>query len=230
LLHVESGAEVFGYRLAISRDAHGTTPCPLQVFPGAITYLKAPSGTGKTTLVKLIMGLVQAARLNFTLDGTMITERTRRRYWQKHMWGKEMTMVFQHADEAINSRATVRQTFQGLPSRKPITTEAIRKTLRELFDMEIDDAFLHKRVVKLSGGQKQRLNLLRCLFLDTRVLILDEPLNGLDFESITRVLAMLKAKQRDGKGILLISHNEEIFDAMIPGECVYYLHSQRVVA
>ena len=46
------------------------------------------------------------------------------------------------------------------------------------------------------------------------MMILDEPLNGLDFLSIKKVVDLLLAKQLEGKGILLISHNEEIFDSL----------------
>lgn len=226
LLSVASGAEVFGQRLEISKDSAGIQISPLEIFPGTLVYLKAPSGTGKTTIVKMMMGLIRGEHLQITLDGTMITERTSRHFWQKHVWGKKMTMVFQHADEALNPRSTVMETFQGLPSEKRITREDVRKALMELFDSTICDGLLDKPVSTLSGGQKQRLNLLRSLFLNTDILILDEPLNGLDFESITKVLAKLREKLLARKGILLISHNEEIFDALIPNEHIYYLHTQ----
>lgn len=226
LLRVESGAEVFGQRLTISKDQEGKHSSPLEIGPGSMVYLKAPSGTGKTTLVKMMMGLIRGNKLRLMLDGMTLTEKTPRRFWQKRIWGKEMTMVFQHADEALNPRSTVTETFLGLPSTKPISRGDIRQTLGELYDFEITDEFLNKEVSTLSGGQKQRLNLLRSMFLNTDILILDEPLNGLDFESVTKVLAMIEQKQRAGKGILLISHNEEIFDALIPSEQIYYLHAR----
>ena len=174
----------------------------------------------------MMMGLIRGRNLRLVLNGTMLTQRTPRRVWQNKIWGKKMTMVFQHADEALNPRSTVMETFLGLPSAKRITGEDIRSALSELYDFKITDEFMNKPVNTLSGGQKQRLNLLRSLFLNTDILILDEPLNGLDFESITRVLAMLQEKQRAGKGILLISHNEEIFDALIPKEHIYYLQAE----
>jgi ABC-type multidrug transport system ATPase subunit len=59
--------------------------------------------------------------------------------------------------------------------------------------------------------------------LNTDILILDEPFNGLDFRSIVKVLAILKERQKAGKGILLISHNEEIFDTVVNPEQVYYI-------
>jgi ABC-type multidrug transport system ATPase subunit len=228
LLRVESGAIAFGQQLTITKHPDEDEPCPLEILPGSLVYLKAPSGTGKTTLVKMMMGLIRGRNLRLMLDDTMLTEQTARRVWQKEIWGKKMTMVFQHADEALNAHSTVMETFQGLPSAKRITREDVRRTLGELYDFTISNEFMNKQVNTLSGGQKQRLNLLRSLFLDTDVLILDEPLNGLDFESITKVLAKLREKLRAGKGILLISHNEEIFDALIPAEHIYYLHAQPV--
>ncbi|HSQ75989.1 MAG TPA: ATP-binding cassette domain-containing protein, partial [Bacteroidota bacterium] len=83
--------------------------------------------------------------------------------------------------------------------------------------------FLKRRVGSLSGGQKQRLNILRSLLLETPLLILDEPLNGLDFASMKNVLDLLHERLARGQGILLISHNEEVFDALIPAEDLYHL-------
>ena len=224
LVAVESRVEVFGRTLVITRDKPGAEEVPMQIGRGSMVYLKAPSGTGKTTIVKLMMGLASGRRFRMTVGNGVITERTSREVWRQRIWGKRMTMVFQHADEALNPHSTVEETFAGLPSRKKQTREDVGRTLRELFDPEdVTGEFLKKEVRLLSGGQKQRLNLLRGLFLDTDVLIVDEPLNGLDFVSTTKVIAMLHQKQQAGKGILLISHNEEIFDRQVPEENMYYL-------
>ena len=224
LVTVESKVEVFGRTLAITRDRSARSEVPMEINRGSMVYLKAPSGTGKTTIVKLMMGLASGSRFRMALGTMTVTETTPREVWRKRIWGKQMTMVFQHADEALNPHSTVEETFHGLPSRKKQMREDITRTLRELFDPEdVTEEFLKKEVRLLSGGQKQRLNLLRGLFLDTDILIVDEPLNGLDFESTTKVISMLQKKQEAGKGILLISHNEEIFDRQVPREHVFYL-------
>ncbi len=121
--------------------------------------------------------------------------------------------------------STMRETLMGLPLREPLTTDRMARLAAELFDADEVGELLGKKVYMLSGGQKQRLNLLRALALDTDVLILDEPLNGLDFESATRVIAMLHRKMQAGMGLLVISHNEEIFDALAGVDRTYYLHS-----
>jgi len=224
LLSVESGIEVFGKKLVLYRDPDNQNQCALEINPYSIVYLKAPSGTGKTTLAKSIMGLIQTKRLQIKLKNILLTEKTSKNIWQKHIWGKQITITFQHADEALNQDSTVKGIFSGLPQR--ISPDNIKKSVEELFDIEIDERFLNKKVKYLSGGQKQKLNLLRSFVLDTDILILDEPLNGLDFTSIVKVLSMIENKRKAGKGILLISHNEEIFDTVVNPENVYYLNSE----
>jgi peptide/nickel transport system ATP-binding protein len=230
VLIVEPVLEVFGRGLVVTQDAEGREPARLTVSPGTMVYLKAPSGTGKTTLVKRVMGLIQGGTFEATLKEIRLTGATPRRLWHERIWGKSMTMVFQHADEALNMHSTMRETLTGLPLREPLTTDRMARLAAELFDAGEVGELLGKKVYMLSGGQKQRLNLLRALALDTDVLILDEPLNGLDFESATRVIAMLHRKMQAGMGLLVISHNEEIFDALAGVEGTYYLHSATLSA
>lgn len=225
VLTIDRETEVHGRVLTITQDESGDIPRPLSLGRGTMVYLKAASGVGKTTLVKVVMGLVRARRMRACLNGRELTERTALRVWRR-IWGKEMTLVFQHADEALNLESTVRSVFAGLPSLKGKSASATSDIMRELFDEQDIPVLLPKKVKHLSGGQKQRLNLLRGLSLDTDVLILDEPLNGLDFESAGRVIAKLQQQQQAGKAILLISHNEEIFDRLVPADRVYYLQAK----
>ncbi len=224
LLTAEGRLKVFGRTLEVTADSRGEKPAPLTIFPRRLTYLKAPSGTGKTTVAKAIMGLLPAEKLHVTVAGIEINEHTRHRVWSKRIWGKAMTMVFQHADEALNMHSTVQQTLRKLPSRNGRNEETTRVFLNELYDPDGVPSLLGKKIWMLSGGQKQKLNLLRGFLLDTDVLILDEPLNGLDFESCTKVIDMTRRKLAEGKGILVISHSEEIFDALCSEGDRRYLH------
>ena len=88
--------------------------------------------------------------------------------------------------------------------------------LKYFYSDNITSGFLNQKVRLLSGGQKQRLNIMRTFFLETDIIILDEPLNGLDFESCVKIIDILQQKRNEERGILLISHNEEIFDRLVP--------------
>ena len=189
-----------------------------------MVYLKAPSGVGKTTLAKIVMGLYHADSFKMRLAGVTANEKSPETLWQKKIWGKKAGMVFQHADESLNMQATVLETFKGLPLKSKLNTEKLKKYLQDLFDPStLTDQFLHKKVAFLSGGQKQRLNLLRTLIQAPNLIVLDEPLNGLDFNSVKRVLELLNQKRSQGTSMLMISHNEEIFEHFVAKENIYYL-------
>ena len=220
LLRLESGISVFGRRLILSRYARSKNASPLIIRRHQIVYLNAPSGVGKTTLAKLIMGLMRGQNFDMHLGEIHLTDATPTQFWQQ-LWGRKMGMVFQHADEALNLNARVKDIFAGLPYPEHITSDYVHRMLEEHFPLEVDYSFLNRPIKYLSGGQKQRLNLLRTLSLDTELLILDEPLNGLDFVSIKKMIDLLLTKQEEGKGILLISHNEEIFDSLGTADRVY---------
>lgn len=222
VLKVKPRLSIFGRNLEICRDAGGGAPSELTIRRGEIVYLKAPSGTGKTTVAKIIMGLFRADRADVNLAGMELGPGTPERTWEKKVWGRTAGMVFQHADESLNLEASVAETFKGLPLAS-LTTQKLKASLDDLFEEEITSAFLGKKVGRLSGGQKQRLNLLRTLILAPPLVILDEPLNGLDFESIKKVLSMLERMAAKGCGFLMISHNEEIFESYVDGGNIYHL-------
>lgn len=224
ILRLHHDVKVFGRILSISRDKEGRNQAPLVIRKGAFTYLKAPSGTGKTSIVKIIMGLIKPEKMSMELGSEIYTEKTNRNVWAHHVWGKQMTMVFQHADESLNQNSKVKDVFSGLPIAGLMNEQTIVNSLSELFEEEPNRDFLNTKVKYLSGGQKQRLNLLRSLILHTDILILDEPLNGLDFASVAKMIAMIETKLQSGIGVLVISHNEEVFDTLVAPENVYYLH------
>jgi len=218
---------IFGRALTIYADKDFTTAVPLVIHRGDMVYLKAPSGIGKTTLAKIIMGIYHPQQFSMNLDGYDITEASPPSLWQKKIWGKCAGMVFQHADESLNLASTMRETFKGLPIKQQLSVDALISYLTELFDKSTIPALINKKVSYLSGGQKQRLNLLRTLILETSLTILDEPLNGLDFTSVKKVLTLLDEKRARGNALLMISHNEEIFDHFIEEKNIYYLNVGR---
>jgi peptide/nickel transport system ATP-binding protein len=214
---------VFDRNLCLYRDVAHTIPADLTIHRGEMVYIKAASGVGKTTLAKVIMGLYTAQKFDMVLCGVRLTEKSSQKTWATGIWGRKAGMVFQHADESLNLAASVKETFNGLPVAEKLGRERLPSVLAELFEGRVTPAFLGKKVAMLSGGQKQRLNLLRTIVLGADLLVLDEPLNGLDFVSVKKVLSILDKKRSEGAALLMISHNEEIFDHFVDKDHVYYL-------
>jgi ABC-type glutathione transport system ATPase component len=223
LLEVEGGISVFGRTFSFSRADRPDTSMSMKVHRGELVYLKAASGVGKTTIAKIIVGIQKSDAFRINIDGTRLGEVSPHGYWRNTLWGKKLTMVFQHADEALNLRSTVEATLKILPVPALQRPEGRREALRALFPDHALNTLLSSRVADLSGGEKQRLNLVRALALQTPLLILDEPLNALDFESIVRVLKAVESLRERGRAILLVSHNEDIFDALVPPGSMYIL-------
>jgi peptide/nickel transport system ATP-binding protein len=224
VLRVEPEFAIFNRNHFICKDPNRTQRRPLVIKKGEMAYVKAASGVGKTSLAKIIMGLYPAQRFSMSLCGTTVTHATPKSIWPRRIWGKKAGMVFQHADESLDLQANIGETFKGLPIQRNLTRQDIVALLSPLFDPQsLTDNFIKRKVAFLSGGQKQRLNLLRTLSLDIDLIILDEPLNGLDFKGVTRVLDLLEEKRKQGNALLLISHNEEIFDSLIDEQHRYYL-------
>ena len=228
VLQVAPTFKIFGKTFYFSKHPKGNRAEPLLVHRQELVYLKAPSGMGKTTLAKIVAGLQKPESVRFELSGLSFDETTEQKVWRKYVWGKKLAMVFQHADEALNLQANVRDVFKGLPGVNFKDAGELLQAIQEMFDQPLSPSFLNQKVAYLSGGQKQRLNLLRALLLHPDLIILDEPLNGLDFESIRKVLEIIRRKMAAGSGVLLISHNEEIFDRLVGRENWYYLREKTV--
>lgn len=226
ILRLESNLTVFNRNLTIYSDSHCKTPSPLIINSGEMVYLKAPSGIGKTTVAKVVMGLYQSSNLSMVIHDFPFNQNTPHSVWRNQFWGTKIGMVFQHADESLNMNSTVRDSFKGLPVKTKLTDTYLTEFLNPFFGNKVDDRFLKTKIKFLSGGQKQRINLLRSMISNPELLVLDEPLNGLDFKTMLLVLDLIKKMQENGTGILLISHNEEIFDSLIPQKNIYYLNAE----
>ncbi len=222
LLTVHSGFSIFNRRYAFLR--HDGLPAEsLTIASGEMVYLKAPSGAGKTSVAKMICGLLPAKGLDLRIQEHRLIDATPTEYWKRCLWGRRLVMAFQHADEALNPNARVMDVFTSL-SRKPrMNRRQILSHLQTLFDRPAAETLILKKIRYLSGGEKQRINLLRVLAVDAPLMIFDEPFNGLDFEATCRVTAWLEALQKTGKGILIISHNEAVIQRMVPDRFIYHL-------
>lgn len=223
LLTLKSGIKNFGMSYFFHGRGFDSPVSDLQIKQGELVYLKARSGVGKTTIAKIILGLIRPLVMNMNLAGLQFDQSTSINRWKRKIWGKKAAMVFQHADEALDQNVTVYEIFKVLLKRTERNRKKVLQIVQQLFDDKVHQSFLDKKVKFLSGGQKQRINILRSMVLDTDFLIMDEPLNGLDLRSSHKVLEMIREKQKSGKAILLISHNEEIFDKLVALENKYFL-------
>jgi thiamine transport system ATP-binding protein len=153
----------------------------LQVDDGEVVAVLGPSGAGKSTLLGVIAGLLRPDSGSVSLDGVDITERPAHLRNIGMMFQDEQ--LFPHLDVAANVAFGLR--MHGWP---PAATSA---RVGELLHLVGLDGFGARRIDRLSGGEKKRVALARSLAPGPAVLLLDEPLTGLDRELHDRLIAEL---------------------------------------
>ena len=148
-------------------------PTDLSIQPGKTTALLGPSGCGKSTLLRIIVGLTRSDTGHVTFDGTQLTPENLREF--RHRMG------YMIQDGGLFPHLTVRGNVSLLAEHLKWEADRIEDRLRELAELtHLPVASLDRFPSQISGGQQQRVALMRALFLDPDVLLLDEPMGALD--------------------------------------------------
>lgn len=163
-------------------DASVLKDCSLRVAAGSRIALMGPSGCGKTTLINAIAGLAAPDSGSIQVNG-------------------RVSYVFQ--EPALFPWLTAEENVNVVLSDKPDTLPQARRWLEEA---GLADS-LNKYPHQLSGGQKQRVAICRALAFGGDILLLDEPLKGLDPDTREQVANLILNTWKD-KTLLLVTHDQ----------------------
>lgn len=162
------------------------------------------TGAGKTTLVDIILGLLEANQGQIFIDGVALTD-ANLKYWQQKI-GYVPQQIFL-ADESIRQNIAF-----GIPEAE-IDDVALRRAARlanidEFIITQLPDAYETKvgdRGIRLSGGQRQRIGIARALYHDPQVLVMDEATNALDNLTESTIMEAVNHFAQT-KTMLIIAH------------------------
>ena len=155
--------------------------CSLRVEPGSRVALMGPSGCGKTSLINVIAGLLTPDSGKVSVNG-------------------KVSYVFQ--EPALFPWLTAVDNINVVLSDGPETLPRAEQLLEAVGLSDCRDKYPHQ----LSGGQKQRIAICRALAYGGDILLLDEPLKGLDADTRDQVSALL-LQEWTGKTLLLVTHD-----------------------
>jgi peptide/nickel transport system ATP-binding protein len=180
------------------------------------------SGSGKSTLARTIAGVLPAAAGRMIFDGRELGRSARDR---SHDQLREIQIVFQHADTALNPAKLV-EDILGRPMAFYHRLGGRERSARidELLDMvKLPRAVRTRRPAELSGGQKQRVNFARALAADPKLILCDEITSALDTVVAAAVIDLLKELQRElGISYIFISHDLSVVKAICDEIIVMY--------
>ena len=176
-----------------------------KVREGAVTAFLGPNGAGKTTTLRIILGLVRATQGQATVMG--------KRYRDLPDPSRQVGAVLEAS--SFHPGRTGRNHLRTVADAAGFSTARVEETLA-LVQMSNDAG---RRVGGYSLGMKQRLSLAAALLGDPKVLILDEPANGLDPQGMRWLRELLRSLADEGRTILISSHVlaevEQIVDEVV---------------
>lgn len=183
---------------------------------GEITTLVGPNGSGKTTLLSIMSGLLRAQKgETYTSKGSIKKEDVR----------KDISFIpdTDQIPQVLTGAEFVYFVAKSRGISKELTKERIQ-TLSQYWDIEKD---LNKLISSYSHGMTKKISFIAGLIFDPQVIILDEPLNGLDPEMVILTENLLQNFAKGGKTILCTSHYLKSVESI--SDKLYVMHRGKIV-
>jgi iron complex transport system ATP-binding protein len=175
----------------------------LSVAPGELVGLIGPNGTGKSTLLRAMLGFTPRLSGNVTLDGADFAAMPAR--------DRARAVAFLPQDRRVEWRLTARDVVMlgRYPHQTGFgrATSADRDAVARAIAAVEGEALLDRPVAVLSGGERTRILLARALAVEAPILLADEPIAALDPYHQLHVMEILQARARAGAGVLAVIHD-----------------------
>ena len=205
MLEIVELSKSFPVRNAFGRaigEVRAVDRVSLKIERGRVYGLAGESGSGKSTIARMIMGLTPPTSGDIVIDGENIARR-------RGGLGAKAQMVFQNPGSSLNPRRTVGQSLAVPLAAHGHPRGDRQRRIGELLEMvQLPADFSQRFPHELSGGQKQRVAIARALAVAPKLLVLDEPTSALDVSVQAKVIDLLvDLGRRLDLTFLFISHD-----------------------
>lgn len=207
-----------------SRAVHAVNSVSLNAARGEAVCVVGESGCGKSTVARLVAGLLRPSAGQIHYDGQRIDNLSRRAMAPLR---KKIQMIFQNPYASLNPRMTIGKALEE-PVRHHFPDlsrfEARDRVSEVMQSVGVDPTWAGRYPHEFSGGQRQRIAIARALTVDPEFIIADEPISALDVSIQAQVLnLMLEAKGNRGLTYLFITHDLSVVEHFGTKVVVLYL-------
>ena len=194
------------YNQKTSKETRALCDVNLKIDDGEFLAIIGHTGSGKSTLIQLMDGLLKGATGEILVDGKNIEDKD----FNKRELRKKVGLVFQNPENQLFEETVLKDVCFGPKNMGLSNEEAEKKAIEALKLVEVPKESYDKSVFELSGGQKRRVAIAGVLAMDPEVLILDEPTSGLDPQGRNMIMKQVKKlHEKKGVSIVWVSHNME---------------------
>lgn len=192
----------------------------IKVAAGEIVGLLGPNGSGKTTTFNMVVGVVRPDEGDVYFNGGRITGVSMEK---RALLG----MGYLTQEPSVFRKLTVEQNILAILERCKIS-RAERKVRLKYHLEELDlTALANSMAYTLSGGEKRRLEITRALVTSPKILLLDEPFNGIDPIAVYEVQKIIRRLKERGLGILITDHHARETLKLV--DRAYLIHHGKVI-
>lgn len=177
----------------------------LTIAQGEFVAIIGHTGSGKSTLIQQFNGLLQPTEGHIYYKGKDIYEKD---YKRAQLRGK-VGLVFQYPEYQLFAETVLEDVSFGPKNLGLPLLEIQQRAFQAIAAVGLEDTIYDMSPFELSGGQKRRVAIAGVLAMQPEMLVLDEPVAGLDPAGRRELLDMLKKLNEDGMTIVLVSHNME---------------------
>jgi len=194
----------FTYQEGTPLSSSALTDVSLTIEDGSYTALVGHTGSGKSTILQLLNGLLVPSKGSVRVFDTVITPTSTNK--EIRQIRKQVGLVFQFAENQIFEETVLKDVAFG-PQNFGVSEEEAKKIAREkLALVGIDESLFERSPFELSGGQMRRVAIAGMLAMEPTVLVLDEPTAGLDPLGRKELMTLFKKLHLAGMTIVLVTH------------------------
>ena len=185
----------------------------LKIDEGSYTVIVGKTGSGKSTLIEHINGLLLPTKGEVAVDNVLITnpqsKKERRELAKKlKILRQDVAVLFQFSEQQLFETSVLKDIIFAPLNYGVAEEKAILKAKELIKLVGLDESYLDKSPFELSGGEMRKVALCGILALEPKVLILDEPTVALDYQSREEIMAMVKRlKEEFDMTTVLVTHN-----------------------